>query len=94
MELFIRIVVVSVRLLISALELLMIARALLSWLPFFDEDSPLQNFLFTVTEPVILPIRALLERSETIASLPIDLSFFVAYFILILIGIFLPSVYF
>ena len=94
MELFVRIVVVTVRLLVSALEILMLARAVLSWLPFLDDDSPVQRFLYAATEPVILPIRALLERSETIANLPIDLSFFVAYFVLIFIGFMLPSVYF
>ena len=72
----------------------MLARAVLSWLPFLDEESKLQRFLFAATEPVIIPIRTLLEKSETIANLPIDLSFFVAYFLLILIGMFLPSVYF
>ena len=67
----------------------MLARAILSWLPFEDE-SPLVRFVFTVTEPIILPVRNLLEKSETIASLPIDISFFVTYLILIIVQILLP----
>ena len=93
METAVRIFVAIVRLLITALQLFMLARAVLSWLP-FDEESPLQKFVFTVTEPVIIPIRAVLEKSEKIASLPIDLSFIVAYFVLIILSSLLPSVRF
>ena len=33
---------------------MMLARAVVSWLP-VDEDHPIINFLYTVTEPVIMP---------------------------------------
>ena len=91
MTAFIYIFVKTVSVLLFVLELLMLARAVTSWLP-FDDDSPLIRFLFTVTEPVILPVRKLLERSETISSMPFDISFIVAYFILIVLQFLLPSV--
>ncbi len=70
-----------VSLFLSALQLLMFARAILSWLP-IDEGSPLLTFLHAVTEPFILPVRAVLERFEFFASSPIDLSFFVTFLLL------------
>ena len=76
---------------LAALELLMLARAIMSWLP-VDEESAMFRFLIVVTEPIILPVRKLLERSETIASLPIDLSFMVAYLLLIIVQFLLPTV--
>ncbi len=81
----------AVTFLLSALEILMLIRAILSWIP-VDEDSALERFVYAVTEPVILPVRSLLERSERIASLPIDLSFLITYFLLIIVQFLLPKV--
>lgn len=50
----------TVRFIVIALEVMMLARAVVSWLP-IDEDHPIINFLYTVTEPVIMPVRALLS---------------------------------
>lgn len=68
------------------MQLLMLARAILSWIP-FQEDSPVQRFLFCATEPLIIPIRNLLSRSERLSALPIDLSFLFAYIILSILAI-------
>ena len=39
----------TVRVLLIAIQLLMLARAILSWLP-LDEDNPVEEFLYTLTE--------------------------------------------
>ena len=91
MTVFVYILVRVVSVLLFALELLLLARAITSWLP-FSEDSPLVNFLLTVTEPIVLPVRNLLERSETISAMPFDLSLIVTYFILIIVQLLLPTV--
>ena len=70
-----------VSLVLTILQLLMFARAILSWLP-LDEGNPILTFLHAVTEPFILPVRALLERIEFFASSPIDLSFFITFLLL------------
>lgn len=69
---------------LSVLEVCMLLRALLSWF-ITDEDSKIVRFLFYVTEPVIFPVRALLERSEKIRNLPIDISFLVTVLLLSLL---------
>ncbi len=74
---------------LMALEMMMFIRAVLSWLP-IDDDSPVVSFVYTMTEPVIVPVRILLERSETVRSLPIDLSFFVAFILLSVVQMLLP----
>lgn len=78
---------------IIALQFLMMARALSSWLP-MREDSALNNFLYAVTEPVVIPVRMLLERFEAVRNMPIDISFFVAMLMLMLIQMLLPPVKF
>ena len=71
-------------LLIGAMQLLMMIRAILSWLPMLEENA-LTMFIYQVTEVVIYPVRCVLERFEFIASMPLDLSFFVTFILLSLI---------
>lgn len=76
---------------IVGLQLMMFIRAILSWIvP--DDDNPLLNFVTAVTEPVIFPIRMLLERFEFFAEMPIDVSFYVAFLLLVLIENLLPTI--
>jgi YggT family protein len=93
LEAFVLIISSIVSLIIFVLQLLMMARAILSWLP-FDDDSALQRFLFVTTEPFIQPVRALLEKINFLSGFPIDLSFLVTYILLTLISSLLPNIYF
>ncbi len=70
-----------VRIFLTAIEALMLIRAILSWLP-VDEDSPIGYFVYMMTEPLVMPVRIVLERFDSIRSLPIDISFFVAFLLL------------
>ena len=79
----------TVGLLITAMQFLMMLRAIVSWLP-IDEDSNLVNFLYAMTEPLIVPIRSLLSRFEGLDDMPIDISFFIAFMLLSVIRILLP----
>ena len=66
---------------ISAIQALMTIRAIASWF-FPGEDSAFQRFLVVTTEPFIIPVRAILDRFEAIAALPIDISFLVTFILL------------
>ena len=76
---------------LTILQFLMMLRAILSWLP-VDEDSRLVNFIYMVTEPVIVPVRMLLDKMEWTQDLPIDISFLVAFMLLSIIQMLLPGV--
>lgn len=93
MQVLAYILVETVSTLILTFILLLCLRMMTSWLP-FDEDSALVVFLYTATEPLILPVRNILERNETIASLPFDISFAVTYMLLFVVQLFLPAVSF
>ena len=71
----------AVRILLMALQLLMLVRAIMSWI-MPDEDNALFNFVYMTTEPVIVPVWFLLDRFEFIRRLPIDISFLVTYILL------------
>ncbi|MBR3967434.1 MAG: YggT family protein [Clostridia bacterium] len=54
------------------LSLAILIRVILSWIP-LDEDNKIDAFFYAVTEPVIMPVRALLEKFDSISMLPIDI---------------------
>ena len=72
--------IASVRLILSAWYLLFIISAVLSSLP--DIDNAFTDFVFSVTEPVLAPIRDLFDRLGVSSALPIDLSFLVVMILL------------
>ncbi len=59
----------------------MLGRAILSWVP-LDEDNPIETFLYTVTEPVIAPVRAVLEHFGWFDGLPVDMAFFITFLLI------------
>lgn len=93
MEALIVFIVSLISLLLSILQLLLMIRAVLSWLP-FDDSAPFVNFVTVVTEPFVFPVRQLLDRISFFSNLPIDLSLFVAYLLLIFVRALLPAVSF
>ncbi len=93
MEALINFIVSLISLALSALQFLLMIRAVLSWLP-FDDSSPFVNFIIVITEPFVFPVRQLLEKINFFSDLPIDLSLFVAYLLLIFVRVLLPAVSF
>ena len=71
-------------LLLSTNQLLMLIRAILSWFP-MEEDSNLIRFIYMATEPVILPVRSLLDRFGLFEGMPIDMSFFITFMLISII---------
>ncbi len=69
---------------VRLLEFLFFARAIMSWF-IRDGSSPIYEFLYMVTEPIILPFRKLTEQFPTLRQFPIDLAFLMAFFMLELI---------
>ena len=63
--------------LLSVLDLAMLGRAILSWIDPMS-DGPLASFLYTITEPIILPFRKLFEKMNWFVGVPIDMAFFFA----------------
>ena len=69
-----------VSLLLSAIQLAMLIRAILSWFPI--DSNKFIDFLYGITEPFIYPIRALFVKMNWFQNSPIDVSFMVAYLVI------------
>ncbi|MEG2377496.1 MAG: YggT family protein [Clostridia bacterium] len=65
-------------------ELVLIARAISSWLP-INPDNQIMSLLYTITEPVLMPVRSLLQRIPMLANFPIDFSIIVVFMLLAII---------
>ena len=85
---FVYVIVSTVRIIIAVLQFLMLARAILSWLP-IEDDNPIVSFLYGVTEPVIMPVRVVLDRLGLFEGMPIDMSFFITFILLSVLEMFL-----
>lgn len=81
-----------VSLLVSTLQFMMLFRAVFSWMP-LDEDSAIMNFIYFATEPIIIPVRMIVERSDTVKSMPIDISFIISFVLLSIVQVMLPPIF-
>ncbi|MBO5306046.1 MAG: YggT family protein [Clostridia bacterium] len=70
-----------VSLLLWILEIAMIVRAIASWIPALDGKRWL-DVVYMITEPIIVPVRALFERFSFFRNSPIDFSFVIAFLLL------------
>lgn len=70
--------------LLTVLYFAIFIRVVLSWLP-LDEEGPFASFVYLVTDPIILPIRAVLERTGLFANSPFDFSTLIAMVILMIL---------
>lgn len=77
---------------IRLLEFLLFARAIMSWFPQV-QGSKIAEFLYVVTEPMIMPFRNLLSRIEALRMFPLDISFLCTFFTLELVLMMLYRLY-
>lgn len=63
----------------------MLVRAIMSWFPDIAEGA-FGSFIWALTEPFIVPVRALFNRFGWFQNMPVDISFMVSYFLLVLIS--------
>ena len=84
------VIVQCVLIFIDVLSMAMFVRAILSWFT-MGEQTRIGTFLYVVTEPVILPIRALCARFGWFQGMPLDMPFFITMVILSFAGIFLQG---
>lgn len=84
------VIVQCVLIFIDILSVAMFVRAILSWFT-MGEQTRIGTFLYVVTEPIILPIRALCARFGWFQGIPLDMPFLLTMVMLSFVGIFLQA---
>lgn len=69
----------------------MLVRAVMSWFVNGENGSPILNFLYVITEPLIVPVRLICQRFGWFQGTPIDMSFLITTMILSLISLLLSG---
>ncbi len=75
---------------LSVLSLGMLGRAILSWFS-MGEPTKLGSFLYVLTEPIILPLRALCDRFGWFRGVPFDMPFLMTTLLLSLVTMLLQA---
>lgn len=75
---------------LDVVSLAMLGRAILSWFP-SDGPTRIGSFLYVVTEPFIIPIRALCARFGWFRGLPLDMPFLLTMVSLSFVSLLLQS---
>ena len=78
----------TVLVLIWATQILMLIRAVLSWIP-ADIDNAFIRFVYGYTEIVITPVRALFDKLHLFEGFPLDMAFLVTFIFIAVIQVFL-----
>ena len=81
----------TVSLMISVIMTAMLLRMICSFIPSLTETRFFTLLLY-LTEPVILPVRFVMYKLNIGQDLPIDLSFTIAYFLLMFVEMLLPVI--
>ncbi len=74
---------------VEVLTFAMLLRAILSWIT--DGTGRFAQFLYVLTEPAIMPVRKLLFKMNWLQNSPIDFSFTITYFVLMIVEMILMS---
>ena len=88
MQIFLALLGGTAHALLVFLKLCFFVRALLSLLP-LDEQNSISRFTALVTEPVILPVRALFDRFGWFRGCVLDAPFFTAFLLISALSLFI-----
>ena len=81
----------TVSVLFSVVSFAMLIRVVIPW--FFDPlESRVYAIVCLVTEPFIIPVRAILEKLDIGQNSPIDWSFMITYLLFSIIQMILPEI--
>ncbi len=91
LSLVLYLIAATVQLALGLLQLAFLLRAIFSFIDITGEGL-FSRILFVITEPFIIPVRALMDRFGWGSDLPIDLSFLVSVVLLSLLSALLPVI--
>jgi YggT family protein len=63
----------AINILLNFVQMVIFARIIISWLP-IPKDNPIIRLIYQITEPILAPIRGMIERSAFGKNMMIDFS--------------------
>lgn len=78
------IIIYAINWVLRIVEYAILARVIISWLP-ISRDNPLIRLLYQITEPILAPIRSIIQRSAFGRNMILDFSPLIAFLLISLI---------
>lgn len=78
---------------LAILDYAILARVIISWLP-ISRDNQFIRLLYQITEPVLSPIRRLIERSSMGRNIMFDISPIIAFLLIGIVRNIIRSIFF
>ncbi len=75
---------------LSVFEYLLMFRAIMSWFPQL-QGGKVFEFIYGITEPLLMPFRKLFQNVDALRGFPIDISFMLAFMTIIFLEILLQG---
>ena len=75
------ILVLALRIFYEILSFAILIRCIISWLP-LSRDNVFVKIIYSLTEPILAPVRKMIDRSPLGGGMMIDFSPVIAYFLL------------
>jgi YggT family protein len=63
----------AINILLNFVQMVIFSRIIISWLP-IPKDNPIIRLIYQITEPILAPIRGMIERSAFGKNMMIDFS--------------------
>jgi len=82
-----------IRIIFGVMELALLVRAFISWLP-VPREHRLVRLLYQITEPILAPIRSLIQRSSFGHNMIFDISPIIALILIAIVRNFILSLIF
>ncbi len=76
-----QILITALSIFYQILSFAILIRCIISWLP-ISRNNPFVRIIYSLTEPILAPIRRLIEKSPLGGGMMIDFSPVIAYFVL------------
>ncbi len=76
---------------LDVMLLAMLVRAVMSWFFMGDGASPFMNFMYVITEPLIVPLRMLCARFGWFQGVPIDIPMLITTMVMCLLSLILSG---
>ena len=78
-------IIIFAAVLVDALLLAFFLRSLFAWLP-LGEETAIESFLHSITEPIIYPVRLLFYKLNIGQDFPLDIPYLVTCILLIVVS--------
>ena len=67
---------------VALVEIVLLAMLIRAIMSLFTDGGVILNFVYSITEPIIMPVRKIFEKFNISSGFPIDLSFLITYLLL------------